>query len=110
MKVVEVHRRQNEGGDWVTTGRTWRTVKAGYEIDIDFTKFAKGDLVRISGRELTESSEGNDGRKFYTLTVKAESVEKVEPGSGSSPDSSPASNDWGSSPASSAAAPTDEPF
>jgi len=73
MKVVEPHRNQNEAGEWETRGRTWRTVKAAYETPIDFTRFKKGDRVTIVGRELTETREV-DGKKYYTLTVKADSV------------------------------------
>jgi single-stranded DNA-binding protein len=94
MKVVEPHRRKNDTTDeWETVGRTWRTVKAAYEITIDFTQFKKGDRVTVVGREITETREV-DGKKYYTLTVKAESV-IVESAGQSSAAPVAASSDWG---------------
>lgn len=74
MKVVEPHRKKNEQtGQWETVGRTWRTIKAAYGVEIDFRNFTKDDMVTIEGKEITESSE-RDGKTFYNLTVKAETV------------------------------------
>lgn len=80
MKTAEPHRKK-DGDQWVTTARTFRTVKAGYENDqpvrIDFTQFAKGQRVTVVGTELTEVRESN-GKKYYDVVVKATSVRVVE--------------------------------
>lgn len=76
MRVAEPHRKK-DGDQWVTVARTFRTVKSAYGIDIDFTRFNKGDRVQVSGTEVTEVSERN-GETFYNLTVKAESVEVLD--------------------------------
>ena len=72
MKVVENHRKQ-DGDSYVTSSRTYRTIKANFGVDIDFTKFKKDDYVEIVGKELTESTE-KDGKRYDNLTVKADSV------------------------------------
>lgn len=76
MKTAEPHRKR-DGDQWVTTARTFRTVKGGYANDapvrIDFTQFRKGDRVVITGTEVTEVREAN-GKKYYDLVCKATSV------------------------------------
>lgn len=76
MKTAEPHRKR-DGDQWVTTARTFRTVKGGYANDqpvrIDFTQFRKGDRVVVTGTEVTEVREAN-GKKYYDLVVKATSV------------------------------------
>lgn len=80
MKTAEPHRKK-DGDQWVTTARTFRTVKGGYANDqpvrIDFTQFRKGDRVVIAGTEVTEVRESN-GKKYYDLVVKATSVRIAE--------------------------------
>jgi hypothetical protein len=76
MRVSEPHRKK-DGEEWVTVGRTYRTIKAGYDVRIDFTQFKKGDRVEVIGKELTESSE-KDGKRYDNLIVKAETVTRVE--------------------------------
>lgn len=78
MKVVELHSKKNDKDVWETVGRTWRTVRAAYGTEVDFTQFKKGDRVVITGTEVTVASESN-GKKFYNLTVNAASV-ALEPG------------------------------
>ena len=74
MKVVELHSKKNEKtNEWETVGRTWRTVRAAYGTEVDFTQFKKGDRVVITGVEVTLASESN-GKKYYNLTVNAASV------------------------------------
>lgn len=82
MKVSEPHRKK-DGDNYVTVGRTYRTIKAAYGVTIDFTQFNKGDRVEIFGKELTETTE-KDGKRYDNLVVKAESV-KVAEGYGSKP-------------------------
>jgi len=72
MRVSEPHRKK-DGEAWVTIGRTYRTIKAGWESGIDFSQFKKGDLVEIAGKEITESSE-KDGKRYDNLVVKADTV------------------------------------
>jgi hypothetical protein len=72
MRVSEPHRKK-DGDTWVTIGRTYRTIKGGWESGIDFSQFKKGDLVEIVGKELTESSE-KDGKRYDNLVVKADTV------------------------------------
>jgi hypothetical protein len=75
MRVSEPHRRL-DGEKWITTARTRRTVKAAYEVEIDFTQFPTGSRVFVSGTEVTEVSERN-GVKYENLVVKADHVEIV---------------------------------
>lgn len=81
MKTAETHRKK-DGDDWVDNGRTFRTVKVAYGVDLDLTQFRKGDRVNIVGTEVTESRE-HDGKKYYDLVVKATSVELATKGAGS---------------------------
>jgi hypothetical protein len=81
MKTAETHRKK-DGDNWVTSSRTFRTVKAGYDdnnqpLAIDFTRFAKGTQVEVIGREMTEVRD-HEGKKYYDLVVKATSVVAVE--------------------------------
>lgn len=74
MKTAEPHSRKNEAGGYDTVGRTFRTVKVPQSSGIDLTRFRKGDRVKISGREVTETREA-DGKKYYDLIVWADTVE-----------------------------------
>jgi hypothetical protein len=76
MKTAEPHRKK-DGEAWVTVGRTFRTVKSAYGVEIDFTKFRAGDRIVVDGTEVTEMREAN-GQKYYDLVVKADSVELAE--------------------------------
>jgi len=91
MKTAEPHRKK-DGDQWVTTARTFRTVKGGYANDqpvrIDFTQFRKGDRVVIAGTEVTEVRESN-GKKYYDLVVKATSVRIAEQNGQQQPQSAP---------------------
>ena len=84
MKVVELHSKKNDKDVWETVGRTWRTVRAAYGTEVDFTQFKKGDRVVITGTEVTVASESN-GKKFYNLTVNAATV-ALEPGMAKGPE------------------------
>lgn len=86
MKTAEPHRKK-DGDAWVTVGRTFRTVKSAYGIDIDFTQFRAGDRVTIEGTEVTEMRESN-GQKYYDLVVKAELVTVAEASNFNSADDS----------------------
>ncbi|WIB25839.1 hypothetical protein [Curtobacterium sp. MCSS17_015] len=102
MKTAEPHRKK-DGEQWVTTARTFRTVKGGYENDqpvrIDFTQFRKGDRVKVTGTEVTEVRESN-GKKYYDLVCKATSVEVIPAqGGAQQPQSNPAPS-WDSAPTS----------
>lgn len=96
MKTAETHRKK-DGENWVDNGRTFRTVKVGYGVDLDLSQFRKGDRVDVVGVEVTESRE-HDGKKFYDLVVKATSVSLA-----------PTKN-TGNAPSSPVAARTDEPW
>lgn len=76
MRVTESHSKKDESGQWVNTGYTNRTVKTAYGVEIDFTQFAKGDLIQVAGTEVTETSE-KDGKKYSNLIVKATAVTLV---------------------------------
>ena len=78
MKVVETHSKKN-GDKWETIGRTYFTVKSGWDISIDFRQFKRGDKVRIVGKQVTESRE-YEGKTYHTLTIKAQTVEVVQTG------------------------------
>lgn len=94
MKTAETHRKK-DGDDWVDNGRTFRTVKVAYGVDMDLTRFRKGDRVNIVGTEVTETRE-HDGKKYYDLVVKATSVELATKGQQQTPAASVSRpvNDW----------------
>jgi len=73
LSTAEPHSKKNDQDEWVTTSRTFRTVKSAYGVELDFSKLNEGDRITVVGRESTEISE-KDGKKYYNLTVKAESV------------------------------------
>lgn len=79
MKICENHQKK-DGDKWVTIGRTYFTVKNGWEVNIDFRQFKTGDRVKVIGKQVTESRVGNDGKTYYTLTIKAQSVDLVQSG------------------------------
>jgi hypothetical protein len=95
MKTAEPHRKK-DGDQWVTTARTFRTVKGGYANDapvrIDFTQFSKGDRVIVTGTEVTEVRESN-GKKYYDLVVKATTV-VVAPQQGRTQQNSAPADTW----------------
>ena len=76
MKVVENHRKKN-GDNYETVGRTYFTVKAGFETKIDFRLFSEGDRVKIVGKQVTEERE-YEGKKYRTLLIKATSIEVIQ--------------------------------
>jgi hypothetical protein len=77
IKTAEQHRKQVDG-EWTTTGRTFRTVKAGYGVSIDFSQFKKGDRVTVIGKEQTDARE-YQGKTYYDLVVKADSIQLHTP-------------------------------
>ena len=72
LKTSEIHQRKTPEGGYETTARTFRTVKG----DIDFSRFAKGDLVFVAGVEKTEKRT-HDGKDYYDLVVWADAVSTV---------------------------------
>lgn len=79
MKVVETHSKKN-GDSWETIGRTYFTVKNGWDVKIDFRNFKRGDKVRITGKQVTEERE-YEGKTYKTLTIKAQTVDVIQAGS-----------------------------
>lgn len=73
LKTAEAHSRKDEHDQWQTVSRTFRTVKAAFGTTINFGQFVKGDKVKVVGKESTEVRE-YQGKKYYDLVVKAESV------------------------------------
>ena len=90
LKSAETHRRKKESSDYEyeTVGRTFRTVKVSRASGIDLTRFAKGERIKVTGQEVTETRE-HDGKKYYDLVVWANSVEAA--GRGQSQPSAPQS-------------------
>ena len=78
LKTAEPHRKQ-EDGKWVTTARTFRTVKVSRDSGVDLSQFGKGDRVTVVGSEKTEVREWQ-GKKLYDLVVWADSVAPVQRG------------------------------
>lgn len=76
MKVAEVHYKK-QGEEYVSTGRTYYTVKSGWGSSFDFRKFKAGDKVTITGNLVTESREYNR-KTYYDLVVKANAVDIVQ--------------------------------
>jgi hypothetical protein len=80
LKTAESHRRENDKGEWETTGRTFRDVKLAKDSakDLDLADFAKEDTrIHIKGFEFTVPSERGD-QTFYNLTVIATDIEIAE--------------------------------
>ena len=91
IKTSEPHSKKEEDGSWTTVSRTFRTVKAAYGHDIDFTQFREGDRVEIIGKEVTEIREA-EGQTYYNLVVKAEDVQLASQGARKQP---PVDDSWG---------------
>lgn len=68
LRTSEPHRRKDESGEWVTTARTFRTVRASRESGISLTDYVKGDRIEFEGQEKTEKRE-HDGKTYYDLVV-----------------------------------------
>lgn len=99
MKVAESHRKKNEAGELEVSAYTYRTIKANYGAQIDFTQFSKGDRVTVIGYEITEIREGTDGRKYRDLVVKADSVVIVPPAEQAPAEQFQAPEGWAVAPA-----------
>lgn len=89
LKTSEPHYKKDDE-QFVVAGRTYRTVKVAYGVQLDLTPFKSGDKVTITGTEVTEVSERN-GQKYYNLTVKADTIELVPSAVASEPNT-----DWAS--------------
>lgn len=76
LKTTEVHYRKS-GDQYEVKGRTFRTVKAGYGVDIDFGQFGDGDQIEIYGKEESEERE-YDGKKYSDLIIQAEGVNLIK--------------------------------
>jgi len=76
MKLTEPHYKKSGETSFIAA-RTYYTVQAGWEVEIDFTKFKVGDKVKVSGKQLMESREWK-GKTYNTLTIRADSVELVQ--------------------------------
>ena len=77
LKVTENHSKK-EGDNWITVGRTYRKLKAGYvdgsPVAVDFGAFKRGDRIKVTGNESTVVREYGD-KKFYDLIVAVQSIE-----------------------------------
>lgn len=76
LRTSEPHRRKNDAGEWETTARTFRSVKASRESGIALTNYVKGDRIAFEGTEKTEKRE-KDGRTFYDLVVWVTSLQAI---------------------------------
>ena len=97
LKTSEPHSKKDENDQWVTVSRTFRTVKAAYGYDVDFTQFREGDRIEGIGNEVTEVREDN-GQKYYNLVVKAEDVALASQGA-RRPVGNPVEEAWATAPA-----------
>lgn len=77
MKFSETHSQKTDTG-WEVRSRTFWTVKAGWQVEIDFSQFKSGDRVHIIGSQITEKTTGADGKEYTNLVLRAESVERVQ--------------------------------
>lgn len=76
LRTSEPHRRKNDAGEWETTARTFRTVKASRDSGVALTNYVKGDRVEFAGVEKTEKRE-KDGRTFYDLVVWVTALQAI---------------------------------
>ena len=83
LKVAENHRKKNANGEFENAGKTFFDVKVGRDSGVDLSSFPKDTRVKVSGRQLTEVREHN-GKKYYTLTVWADSIEAAQAAQGGS--------------------------
>lgn len=77
LKTAETHRREGADGNWETTGRTFRDVRAIADSGIDLSDFKVDDIISVEGYEVTIPSKSGD-TTYYNLTVWAHTIEKVE--------------------------------
>lgn len=80
MKIDEVHSKKNDADGWDVVGHTYFTVKAGYQVQIDFTQFKKGDRVKVTGTQVTE-----ERGEYKNLVIKADTVEILASGARNKP-------------------------
>lgn len=73
LRTSEPHSRKNERDEWVTTARTFRTVKTSRDSGVDLSGFRKGDRIEFTGAEKTEKRE-HQGKTYYDLIVWAVAV------------------------------------
>ena len=76
IKTSEIHYKK-DGDDFQPAGRTFRTVRSGFGVDINFSQFNEGDKIEFSGKEKTVSNEV-DGKTYYDLVVDADTVSVVK--------------------------------
>ena len=95
MKTAEPHSRKNDDGKYETVGRTFRTIKVSRASGIDLTQFSKGQRVKVSGKEVTETRE-HEGKKYFDLVVWADRVELAQGSTANTPQQpqEPAQDSW----------------
>ena len=69
MKLSESHSKKN-GEGWDVVGHTRFTVKAAYDVSIDFRQYKSGDRVTVVGTQVTE-----ERGEYKNLVIKAETIE-----------------------------------
>lgn len=77
MKFSETHSRKTDSG-FEVVARTYWTVKAGWQVELDFSQFKAGDRVHIVGTQVTEKSTDASGKEWSNLVLRAETVERVQ--------------------------------
>lgn len=77
MKFAETHSRKTADG-YEVVARTFWTVKAGWQVEIDFSQYKSGDRLRIVGSQITEKTTGQDGKEYTNLILRAETIERVQ--------------------------------
>jgi single-stranded DNA-binding protein len=92
LKLAEPHSKKDDAGKWQTVSRTFFDLKVGRESGIDLGRFSKGDRVSFTGTQKTETRE-HQGKKFYTLTVWADTVDLAQQGT-PTPAANPAVDDY----------------
>lgn len=97
LKTSEPHRRKNDQGEWETTARTFRTVRASRESGIGLTNYVKGDRVAFEGTEKTEGRE-YQGKTYWDLVVWVTALQAIGGGGAAnsySPVPAEPAADWG---------------
>lgn len=79
LKIAEPHSKKNDHGGYDTVSRTFFDVKVRKDSGIDLSQFTKGQRVQLAGRLMTDVRE-YEGKKFYTLTIWADSVSLADAG------------------------------
>lgn len=98
LKIAEPHSKKNDQGGYDTVSRTFFDVKVRKDSGINLEQFVKGQRVQLAGRLMTDVRE-YEGKKFYTLTIWADTVVLAEGQGHAGQPQTASGGGWASAPA-----------